>query len=207
MAYSFTKSRNSILLAKYVTGFCTSRSTGRGGVETVRAAFCSRATPPARLYPAPACTPSLFSGTWEHTESPRLIFAPLLRSCAAPFARVAPHPARTLRTSTVCFPGCTAHHSVPPPLARGPLACGPPLTRGPSRAVPLRTALPCRVPSLCVAPSARSSPCVHPRPSCASGMHAKGRVGMVGHPNGRCDLGGGDHREREGGHHPLCLPG
>src|SRR6266702_1944225 len=179
MAYSFTKSRNSILLAKYVTGFCTSRSTGRGGVETVRAAFCSRATPPARLYPAPACTPSLFSGTWAHTESLRLIFAPLLRSCAAPFARVAPHPARTLRTSTVCFPGCTAHHSVPPPLARGPLACGPSLTRGPLACGPLACGPPLTCGPICAALPLRAPPSLlrfrHMR------KRGGGHAGMAGH--------------------------
>src|SRR6266702_701213 len=159
------------------------------------------APPPRLVVPRPCPHLGAHRIPAPHFHTP----APLARSILRPGC---PSPSsHTLRTSTVCFPGCTAHHSVPPPLARGPLACGPPLTRGPSRAVPLRTALPCRVPSLCVAPSARSSPCAHPRPSCASGMHAKGRVGMVGHPNGRCDLGGGDHREREGGHHPLCLPG
>src|SRR6266702_4800393 len=85
----------------------------------------------------------------------------------------------TLRASTICFLGCTAHHSVPPPLTRSPLACGPPLTCGPSH-----MALPCRMPSLRVAPSAQSSPCAHACPSCTSSMHAKGRAGMVGHSNG-----------------------
>src|SRR6266702_32731 len=48
----------------------------------------------------------------------------------------------TLRASAVCFPGCTAHRSVPLPFARGPLACGPPLAprpfaRGPTSRCPL----------------------------------------------------------------------
>ncbi len=130
--------------------------------------------------------------------------APLVRSilclgCASPSSH-------TLRASTVCFLGCTAHHSVPPPLVCGPLACGPPLTRGASHAVPLRAALPCHVPSLRVAPSVQSSPCAHPCPSCTSGMHAKGRAGVVGHPNGRCDPDGGDCHEREGGTPSLVPP-
>src|SRR6266702_4239417 len=101
-----------------------------------------------------------------------LVHSTLHPGCALPCLH-------TLCASTVCFPGCTTHCSMPPPLMCGPLACSPPLTRGPSH-----TALPCCVPSLRVAPSAWSSPCVHPCPSCASGMHAKGHVGMVGHSNG-----------------------
>src|SRR6266702_2599254 len=134
-----------------------------------------------------------------HFRTPALLARSTLRpGCALPCSH-------TLRASTDCFPGCTAHRSVPPPLARGPLACGPPLTHGPSRA-----ALLCRMPSLRVAPSARPSPCAHPHPSYASGMHAKGHAGVVGHPNG----GGrgaarveGTAANRKGGHHPLCLPG
>src|SRR6266571_1356839 len=129
--------------------------------------------------------------------------APLARStlrpgCASPCSH-------TLRASTDRFPGCTAHRSVPPPLVRGPLACGPPLTHGPSRA-----ALLCRVPSLRVAPSARPSPCAHPRPSCASGMRAKGRAGVVGHPNGGgrgAARGEGTAANGRGGHRPWCPPG
>src|SRR6266702_535965 len=72
--------------------------------------------PPAWLYPAPTCTPSPFACTWEHTRPLCLIFTPaplahstLCLGCTLPCLH-------TLCTSTVCFLGCTAHHSVPPPL-------------------------------------------------------------------------------------------
>src|SRR6266702_6491942 len=136
------------------------------------------APPPRPVVPRPRPHLGAHRIPAPHFRTPAPLARSILRpGCASPSSH-------TLRASTVCFPGCTAHRSVPPPLARGPLACGPPLTRGPSRAVPLRAALPCRVPSLRVAPSARSSPCAHPRPSCASGMRAKGRAGVVGHSNG-----------------------
>src|SRR6266702_3219998 len=88
--------------------------------------------PPAWLYPTPTCTPSPFSCTWEHTGSLHLLFAPppplicstLCLGCTSPCSH-------TLHASAVCFPGCTAHHSVPLPFTCGPLACSPPLMHGP----------------------------------------------------------------------------
>ncbi len=156
--------------------------------------------PPCPVVPCPC--PHL-GAHWipaPHFCTPTLLMCSILHpGCASPSSH-------TLHASTVCFPGCTAHRSVPPPLMHGPLAYDPPLTCGPSRMVPLRTALPCCVPSLCVAPSAWSSPCVYHHPSCTSGMHTKGHVGMVGHPNRRCDIGGGDCHEQEGGTPSLVPP-
>src|SRR6266702_2804332 len=83
--------------------------------------------PPPVVPPPPPRTPSPFSHTWEHTGSLSLIFAPPLRSRAAPFARVAPRPVRT--------------PFAPPPFASrvaSPIVPCP----SPSRADPLRAVLP-----------------------------------------------------------------
>src|SRR6266702_2804335 len=175
IAYSFTKSRNSILLAKYVTGFCTSRSTGRGGAETVRAAFRSRAAPPpGRTPPPPSHTLPLFPHLGAHRipqphfrTPPPLARSTLRPGCASPCSH-------TLRASAVCFPGCTAHRSVPLPFARRPLACSPPLTRGPFARGPLAC------PPLCGPPIART-PVPPVLPVCAQeGWRACGRGGARG---------------------------
>src|SRR6266702_7017368 len=126
----------------------------------------------------------------------------------------------TLRASAVCFPGCTAHRSVPLPFARGPLACGPPLTRGPFARGPLASVLPptrgsfargplacgppltrgpftrgplaCGPPLMC-GPLCMALP-LHAHPSLLRFRYARkrggGRAGVVGH-GGEVGHGGG----------------
>src|SRR6266702_826332 len=132
--------------------------------------------PPAQLslHPLP-----LFPHLGAHRIPPPHFCTPTPLACRAPHPGCASPRSHTLRVSTLCCPGCTTHRSVPPPLL-----C----------AVPLRAALPWHVAPLRMAPSVRPSPCVHPCPFCASGMHEKGRAGVVGHANGggeRCSPGGG----------------
>src|SRR6266702_2538362 len=171
MAYSFTKSRNSILLAKYVTGFCLSRSTERGGAETVRAAFRSR----ARAAPLLGCAPPHSHTLLLHPhlgahQIPPPHFRTAFRSRAAPLARVAPRPA--------CRPFA--------PLARGPLACDPPLTRGPPCAW-----RPLRGPPLARSPvSPALSACA--QSACGGGGAPKWRGEMCSQGGGDCPRTGGE---------------
>src|SRR6266702_6010393 len=146
--------------------------------------------PPHPVVPRPARTPSPFSRTWEHTGSLRLIFAPPLRSCAAPFAfaRVAPCPARTL--------------FAPPPFAPPIVPCSLP-----SCAVPCERPSPDMWPP-CVWRSLRGPPLVRTPvppalPACAQkgvrvwwGMQTEGGRG-AGQVEGTATNG-------KGGHHPLC---
>src|SRR6266702_866342 len=178
MAYSFTKSRNSILLAKYVTGFCTSRSTGRGGAETVRAAFHSHAAPLPSCTLPPLAHPPSFPAP-GNTLDPSASFS-------HPRSARAQHPSPRLRLTLRAHPSCLRR--LIPRLHR-PRSVPPPLTRGAPARGPVRAARPRRVP-----PSVRPSHCAHPHPPCASGMRAKGVEGVrVWWGTGdRCSLGGGD---------------
>src|SRR6266702_2774983 len=172
-------------------------------------------TPPP--FPTPARTPSPFSCTWEHTGSLSLIFAPsppLARStlrlgCTSPCSH-------TLRASAICFPGCTAHRSVPLPFTHGPLACGPPLTRGPFVCRPLACGPPLTRGPFTHGPLACGPPLTH-GPLCMAlplrahlsllrFQYARKRGG--GGAGGRGAAGvGGTARARGGGRHrPLCLP-
>src|SRR6266702_2925524 len=105
--------------------------------------------PPTRLYPTPACTPSPFSCTLEHTGS--LIFAPLLHSRTALFAQIAPRP--------VCTPFVPLPFAswVAPPIALCPSPC---------------TRSPCVRPSTDAWPHHVQSPCVRPSPDTWPPLHA-----------------------------------
>jgi len=156
--------------------------------------------PPPRLHTLPLC---LHLGAHRipppHFRTP----APLARStlrpgCASPCSH-------TLRASTVCFPGCTAHRSVPPsPRARSPcvrsstdawpLARGPPLPRALLARGTLCAVLPlCAPPSLLRFRHARKRAC--------------GRGGALKRRGKRCGPGGGDRREREGGRRVVTRDG
>src|SRR6266702_2381590 len=184
--------------------------------------------PPAWSYPTPACTPSPFSCTWEHTGSLSLIFAPsppLARStlrlgCTSPCSH-------TLRASAICFPGCTAHRSVPLPFTHGPLACGPPLTRGPFVCRPLACGPPLTRGPFTHGPLACGPPLTHGPLCMALPLRAHlsllrfqyarkrggGRAGVVGH-GGEVGHGGGAQpgwrglpvHERGGGTVPCASP-
>src|SRR6266702_2660560 len=124
---------------------------------------------------------------------------PLARStlrpvCASPFSH-------TLRASAVCFPGCTAHRSVPLPFARGPLA------RSSPAAWPLRARTPC------VRPSPDAWPPLPLRRFRCACKRGGGRAGGAGH-GGEGGHGGGAQpgwrglpaHERGGGTVPCASP-
>src|SRR6266702_7357191 len=189
VAYSFTKSRNSILLAKYVTGFCTSRSTGRRGAETVCATFRSRAAPPPGCTLPPLTPPPSFPAPGNTPDPSASFLHPPLRSRAAPFAQVAPRPARTPFVPPP-FDSWVAPPSFLAPSPRAlPLACGPPPAAWP----PLR------------GPPIARTPIPSALPACTQkGWRACGRGGARGTGATRVE---GTARAREGGrHHLLCLP-
>src|SRR6266702_7060105 len=199
IAYSFTKSRNSILLAKYVTGFCTSRSTGRRGAETVRAAFRSRAAPPPGRTPPPLAHPPPF-------PAPGSTLDPSASFSHPPSAR-AQHPSPGLRLALFAHPS-RLRRLLPglhrPSFRAPPLRVRTPCVQSSPDAWPLRARTPC------VPPSVWPSHCTHTRPSCASGMRARGVGGVRawwGTGEGRSPGGGDCPRTRGGRHRPLCLPG
>src|SRR6266702_1577117 len=70
---------------------------------------------------------------------PPLARSTLRLGCASPCSH-------TLHASAICFPGCTAHRSVPLPFVRGPLVCSPPLTHGPFVRGPLACGPPVTLP-------------------------------------------------------------
>src|SRR6266581_7189587 len=93
-------------------------------VDLLGAGVRKRCAPPFVHAPPPRL---VVPRTWEHTGSLCLVFAPPLRSRAAPFAWVAPRPVRT--------------PFAPPPFASrvaSPIVPCP----SPSRADPLRAVLP-----------------------------------------------------------------
>src|SRR6266704_1753148 len=95
------------------------------------------APPPRPVVPRPRPHLGAHRIPAPHFRTPAPLARSILRpGCASPSSH-------TLRASTVCFPGCTAHRSAPPPLARGP-----PLPR----ALLARGTL-CAVLPLCASPS------------------------------------------------------
>src|SRR6266702_726323 len=202
IAYSFTKSRNSILLAKYVTGFCTSRSTGRRGAETVRAAFRSRAAPPPGRTPPPLAHPPPF-------PAPGSTLDPSASFSHPPSAR-AQHPSPGLRLALFANPSRLRrllpglHH---PSFRAPPLRVRTPCVQSSPDAWPLRTRTPCVRPSpdawppLCGPPIART-PVPPALPVCAQeGWRACGRGGARGRGAARVE---GTARAREGGGTVPC---
>src|SRR6266702_231318 len=203
MAYSFTKSRNSTLLAKYVTRFSTSRSTGRGGAETVRAAFRSRAAPPPSCTPPPLAHPPPLPAPGS-TPDPSTSFL-------HPRSAHAQHSLPRLHLALLAHPSCFHHllpglhcpsFCAPSPHAQSPCMRSStdvwPLTHGP----PLPHAL-LACGTLCaVLPLCTPLSLLHFQHACKRACRHGGALKWRGK---RCGLGGGDCHEMGRGeaHHNL----
>src|SRR6266702_944987 len=176
------------------------------GVRTRCAPPFVHALPPRPVVPRPRShTLPLFPHLGAHRipqphvrTPPPLARSTLRPGCASPCSH-------TLRASAVCFPGCTAHRSVPLPFARGPLACSPPLMHGPFARGPLACGPPLTRGPLCVALPLRA------HPSLLRFRYARkrggGRAGVVGHRGGaQPGWRGLPTHERGGGTVPCASP-
>src|SRR6266702_4706700 len=149
-------------------------------VDLLGAGVRKRCAPPFVHVPPPR---PVVPRTWEHTGSLRLIFAPPLRSRAAPCAWVAPRPVRTPFAPSP-FASQVAPHIVPcpsprawtpcvrPPPGAWPPRARTPCVRSPPGAWPLRARTPCVRPPPGAWPLRARAPCV--RSPLARGPFARG---------------------------------